>query len=266
MTHGDHDPAAGSVILSILGAGTSRICSDSPSVRFVLRGEAVHTIQGRSRRVRAGEFLLVRGHVQSVVRTPAGFAGMCIYLPGESRPFALDALDAPVIAGTALDPFARDLQEQAAALECGEARPVCELVALGAAGAAQFIWRVSRTVRRLPQVRPAARIETLQRLERVRALLHAQSGQALSLDELAREASLSRFHLIRTFSKAFGTSPIAYHRRLRLDSAARRLEHRETTPTRLADELGYTSLSSFTRAFRSRFGMPPSEWHSSNSG
>jgi len=78
-----------------------------------------------------------------------------------------------------------------------------------------------------------------------RGIIHPQRG-------------LSRFHLTRMFSEVYGAPPLSYHRQLRLDLAAIRLRLGATTPTALAHEMGYGSLSAFSRAFRSRFGFPPS--------
>ena len=49
----------GSVILSQLPRGVSRIEAAAPSIKFVLQGEGSYSIGGRTKRLRPGEFILV---------------------------------------------------------------------------------------------------------------------------------------------------------------------------------------------------------------
>jgi AraC-like DNA-binding protein len=48
----------------------------------------------------------------------------------------------------------------------------------------------------------------------------------------------------------FGLAPLACHRRLRLEGAARLLKSDAMSATRIAEQPGCDPLSAFTRAFR----------------
>ena len=126
-------------------------------------------------------------------------------------------------------------------------------------GAEDYLATFSNRLERLGSVKHSTRIETLQRLERARCFIHDQADRPISLDEVAGEAALSRFHLTRSFAEVFGLPPLAYHRRLRLEAAARLLKSDAISATEIAEQLGYGSLSAFTRAFRQNFGVPPSQ-------
>jgi AraC-like DNA-binding protein len=63
----------------------------------------------------------------------------------------------------------------------------------------------------------------LQRLVRARDYLHAEAERGPSLVELARVAGLSRAHLARGFTAAFGVSPHRNLVELRLVRAKRAL-------------------------------------------
>jgi AraC-like DNA-binding protein len=139
----------------------------------------------------------------------------------------------------------------------GASETARRLLAQAGSGAQGFMQRFDCKRSRLSHVRPAARTETLQRLECAQAFIHANAGRPLTLDEVSRAAALSRFHLTRTFAQVYGAPPLAYHRRLRLEQAAARLREGSACATALADELGYASLSAFSRAFRAQFGAPP---------
>ena len=257
----------GSVVLSKLPGGRSAIRALAPSVKYVLRGEEVYRIDGRTRCVRAGEFLLVEAGSEFEVRTPRPdeTVGLCVYLGvGEGgtatvrSPGELDR----VINGSPIDPLAGMLGRYARLLsqrpQAGPAlaRRIVQEVTIGAE---DYLSSFANRLERLGSLKRSTRIETLHRVERARCFIHSGADRSVTLEEIASEAALSRFHLTRSFADVFGLPPLAYHRRLRLDTAARRLRRDEVSATELAGQLGYGSLSAFTRAFRQHFGVPPSQ-------
>ena len=91
-------------------------------------------------------------------------------------------------------------------------------------------------------------------------LVHIQAhlDQNLSLEVLSAKASLSPAHFQRTFRALVGETPKAYVARLRLERAAFRLLIHDATLLDIALDCGFRNHETFTRAFRRRFGMPPS--------
>ena len=79
----------------------------------------------------------------------------------------------------------------------------------------------------------------------------------LTLDDIARAIDSSPFHLCRSFRRATGTTLHDYRNQLRLRSALDRLETAADLSS-LALDLGYSSHSHFTAAFRRAFGVTPS--------
>lgn len=86
-----------------------------------------------------------------------------------------------------------------------------------------------------------------------------------SVDDVARTAGVSRFHLSRLFALLLGQSLMRYARARRLSEAARKLA--EGAPDILAIALahGYASHEAFTRAFRDQFGATPEAVRASGS-
>jgi AraC family transcriptional regulator len=80
---------------------------------------------------------------------------------------------------------------------------------------------------------------------------------ALSLDEIAGVAEISRFHMVRAFAAATGFSVMRYVRARRLSEAARALAGGAPDILKLALEADYGSHEAFTRAFRDHFGVTP---------
>jgi AraC family transcriptional regulator len=93
-------------------------------------------------------------------------------------------------------------------------------------------------------------------------LVHIQAHleEDLSLDVLSAKASLSPAHFQRAFRALVGETPKKYVARLRLERAAFRLLIHDATLLDIALDCGFQNHETFTRAFRRRFGMPPSSY------
>ena len=98
--------------------------------------------------------------------------------------------------------------------------------------------------------------------ERARAaMLHmdAHGTEELSLDDLARAADLSPFHLLRVFRQAIGITPHQYLMRVRLQRAIALLRDTRLPITEIAYASGWADLSNFNRAFLRELRCSPRE-------
>ena len=80
--------------------------------------------------------------------------------------------------------------------------------------------------------------------------------------ELAERAGVSLRELERLFKHWLGTTPGTYYRRLRLERARTLLEQTDHAITDVAVSCGFGSLASFSRAYKARYGKPPSNTRS----
>ena len=85
------------------------------------------------------------------------------------------------------------------------------------------------------------------------------SRRAPTLDELARRVGVNRNKLAVGFKHVFGMTVGAYHREQRLERAYDMLRNPDISIGRVADEAGYRDAGSFTKAFKNRYGVLPSE-------
>lgn len=92
---------------------------------------------------------------------------------------------------------------------------------------------------------------------RARALLDTRSPENVSLDELAREAGLSPFHLVRVFTASVGLPPHAFQQQRRLETARRLLRASSSRLVDVAQECGFADQSHLTRAFKRVYGVTP---------
>ena len=99
------------------------------------------------------------------------------------------------------------------------------------------------------------------RLCRARDRLRAVDEHPVSIDAIAREAAISRFHFIRRFQSVFGVTPHQYRTAAKLERARELLSsRRHYTVTDVCVELGFSSLASFSHLFERHVGMRPSSY------
>jgi AraC family transcriptional regulator len=79
----------------------------------------------------------------------------------------------------------------------------------------------------------------------------------IALDDIAAASGVSRFHLTRSFSFAFGQPVMRYQRARRLSEAAKTLANGFDGILEVALAAGYGSHEAFTRAFKDQFGVTP---------
>jgi AraC family transcriptional regulator len=119
---------------------------------------------------------------------------------------------------------------------------------------------IAAMVNNLPPVRMATRIELYKRLSRAMDVVRSGFCGEISLDELAAEACLSKYHFLRLFRTAYGLSPYQYIQHLRLEKARFLLTNSLMPISDLAWLLGFDNSQSFSRLFYQRMGLYPTEY------
>ncbi len=129
---------------------------------------------------------------------------------------------------------------------------------------AVLVHRILKYTESRPAARAASGPVVRRSLERARETLHARRNELVTLDELAKAAALSRFHLVRSFTKEFGLPPHAYQIQARIEDSCRLL--REGMPCIQVSALsGFSDQSHFARHFKRIMGVAPGAYASSPS-
>lgn len=97
-------------------------------------------------------------------------------------------------------------------------------------------------------------------VERVITSARGRLCEPISLRDMSRIAYLSEFHFNRVFHQITGLPPAKFITAMRLDEAKRLLLNTTLSVTDVCFEVGYTSLSTFTRLFNQRVGVGPREF------
>jgi AraC family transcriptional regulator len=108
--------------------------------------------------------------------------------------------------------------------------------------------------------RPQTTRDYQQRVNKVLEYINNHLSDELDVEKLAVISNFSMFHFHRIM-RAYLNEPLwNFITRLRLDTAARLLEVTRDPVNEIADQVGYSSPSSFNKAFKSRFNLTPVEF------
>lgn len=92
----------------------------------------------------------------------------------------------------------------------------------------------------------------------VRDYIVMNMDKPITLDLLAEKFLMSKYHLAHCFKDIYHIGPIHYHQQLRLTKAKELIQYSTLSISEIGVKLGYTSIHSFSRAFKSLEGVSPS--------
>lgn len=92
------------------------------------------------------------------------------------------------------------------------------------------------------------------------ALMHAKPAESWSVAELGRRVGLSRSAFHERFADMIGQTPMQYLTQWRMQAGAALLRDTGATVLSVAQDVGYESEASFSRAFKRSMGVPPASW------
>lgn len=103
------------------------------------------------------------------------------------------------------------------------------------------------------------------RVTRVIEFMSARFGEQLTLDQLASEACVSKYHFTRLFKQKTGETPLRLLLDIRLAAAHRMLLSTDQPIAEISRTCGFIASSHFSSAFFAKYGLAPKALrHSSN--
>lgn len=97
-------------------------------------------------------------------------------------------------------------------------------------------------------------------LRRALGAIHAKPGASWTVPRIARAAGVSASGLTQRFRAVLGQAPAQYVTTWRMHRATLLLQDRERSLSEVAEEVGYTSVEAFSRAFKRTVGESPGRW------
>lgn len=255
-------PVPGLFLVSGERPGALEHAISKPLVCLVLQGSKRVTIGPRTVTFAAGDAMIVTANVPTVSRIREASA---------ARPYLAVALD--------LDPTV--IAELAMTLGAHEAskEPAFDDAEVQLRDA---VWRLVRLLeqprslavlgpslvreihywlllgRQGPAIRHLGLPESrVRRIGRAVALLRRDYARPLTIEQLADAAGMSRSAFHRHFRAVTSLSPLQFQKQLRLIEARRLLISEGKSASRAAFEVGYASVSQFTREYARLHGRPP---------
>lgn len=90
--------------------------------------------------------------------------------------------------------------------------------------------------------------------------MESHLGDHLDLDEISRQAKMGKYHFCRFFKKYCGIAPIEYYNSRRMELACCLLKDNKKRIEEISEQLGYSDICSFSKYFKSYFGISPSAY------
>lgn len=105
------------------------------------------------------------------------------------------------------------------------------------------------------------KIEYLSRINKAIDYIENNLDKQIRINDIAEVSNFSPYHFHRIFGSVVGETLNSFIDRLRLEKAASSLlSKRNVSITQISVECGFSTLSSFTRAFKEKYGMSASDW------
>lgn len=114
--------------------------------------------------------------------------------------------------------------------------------------------RLRHRADRIDSIKPATREELLRRLGWAADFMQSSYADAISLDDVARAARLSKFHLIRLFRRVHGVTPHVFLQNKRARVARRLIESTALELNEIAVQVGFGTRFTMFRQLRRVYG------------
>ncbi|MCT4634204.1 MAG: AraC family transcriptional regulator [Firmicutes bacterium] len=89
-------------------------------------------------------------------------------------------------------------------------------------------------------------------------------SEAITIEDLADELNISKFHFLNEFKKYTGITPYQHLLIKRIDAAKKLLLDQSKKITTIAHELGFSDSSHFSRSFKKATGLSPKDFKKNN--
>lgn len=97
----------------------------------------------------------------------------------------------------------------------------------------------------------------------VRKFIDHHFSRQISLNDLAANSYMDKFHLVRKFKESYGSTPIDYLLERRISAAETLIKMTSHTLEEIAKIVGFNSQAYFCKVFKERRGLSPSVYRRS---
>lgn len=116
----------------------------------------------------------------------------------------------------------------------------------------------SKQIKKIATAKKSTQEELYRRLFLAKELMNECVFTKLTLEQIAQEVCLNKFHFLSNFKNLYGITPHQYLMELKLQKALNLLQNKQHTVTETCFLIGFESLGSFSNSFKKRFHLSPS--------
>jgi len=243
---------------------------DFHELEIILSGSAVNSINGKSFPIGPGDvFIVGKGATHEITRVEQlelynlgfrsqamrGIGDDLLKLPGFRALFLTEQPSDPTIRCLKLDAAelktVRQILDGMYAEYCRNL-PGCQTILLSEF--ARLAVLLSRSYSRdIPE-------KIIWQMASTAAKMERDYAEPISISDLAASVYLSERHFRRQFENIYQQSPKAYLQNIRLNAAMQQLRQENLSITDIALACGFSDCNHFSRVFRQRFGISPTEY------
>jgi|APTNR8051073442_1049403.scaffolds.fasta_scaffold01667_10 AraC-like DNA-binding protein len=253
------------------------------SIKYVLRGAEHYRVNGQVFPVRQGEYLLLNPTCEGggIIDDASMVSGICINILPEMVAEVVTTLFNPAspVAGFDLQQFLRTadfFENQFRTLNTRLGKMLEQFGAMvereaqtGVVFNQAFFYtltenlvfdyqHVHRQLQAIPAIKATTRKDLLRKVIAGKHYMDDAFAHNIAVSDISKEAGLSEYHFFRLFKMAFQTTPYQYLLDKRLLHAHHQLLSGHCTVSEVALATGFADIFSFSKAFKKRFGVPPS--------
>ena len=235
-------------------------------ILLLVSGSGFYTVDGQRYAVRAGDVVLVGSHQvhRPEFEPGASYERIILYLSPEFlRRSSVASCDLTECfrgdRGHVLrsgEPERKKLFSLAAALEREMGGEEYGQAILSTSAVLRLLVHIGRELRRNDAPRPGPATPENERVAAIVRHLDRHLTEDITIDELAEQFYLSKYHMMRIFRRETGATVHGYLTQRRL-ALARDLMATGTSATDACFRAGFRSYCSFTRAYAKHFGSTP---------
>lgn len=97
-------------------------------------------------------------------------------------------------------------------------------------------------------------------IESVKKYIHKNYTKPIAIEDMAKYAAFSKFHLTRKFKEEIGISPGQYLIRTRLKNATNLLLNTNKSIEEISEDVGFSCGNYFAKAFKNKFKISPTKY------
>ncbi len=261
----------------------SKVAFKNFSIKYVMNGHEIYDVNGTKYHLGGGQYLLANAFSEGSIEIDSNktVKGICIDIVAEILSEVVASHRAPdtAIADLTLDQFfnSNDFLENQYSADCTNLgyslRKLDAILGKDPFSSYQFTnefyyqlsegivadhMPIFKKLRQIRTVKTETRKDLFRKVDKGKLFIDHNFSLHLDVERVAQEAQMSQYHFFRIFKKVYNISPYQYILHKRLAFAHQLLQQGYHNLSQLAIDVGFADMPSFSKAFKSQFGRPPS--------